>query len=37
MSADNTRPPVRIACAIVSGNQMDGLHEALAAEIPKVQ
>ena len=37
MSADSTRPPVKITYATTSGDQMDGLHQALEAEIPKVQ
>ena len=37
MSADSTRPPVRITYATMSGDQMDGVHQALEAEIPKVQ
>jgi hypothetical protein len=37
MSGDSTKPPAKIACATMSGDQMDALHQALDAEIQKVQ
>ena len=37
MSAQGAKPPVKITYSTMSGDQLEGLHSALDAEIPKVQ
>jgi len=37
MSAQGAQPPMKITYSTMSGDQLEGLHRALDAEIPKVQ